>query len=184
MSMQRFMECVNYRVTEGSDFGWNCFGDFAYRLDSWSGDQDGHTITIVFDTKTQTCYSLEAFDYANKRAYRWINPDFVQAHRDEAKNREVYETEAWEDDLGVSIKFVDLETQDDFFTKATAIVNGEPYDTRVEVPIDLPNDVLFQLMVKAHEQDITFNQLVEQALQAAIDRHLAGEEPFPNHARI
>ena len=33
----------------------------------------------------------------------------------------------------------------------------------------MPDDVLFELMKRAHEQDITLNQLVEQILWAAIE---------------
>jgi predicted HicB family RNase H-like nuclease len=37
------------------------------------------------------------------------------------------------------------------------------------VPIELPDDELFQLMRMAHERDITLNQLVEEALRLAIE---------------
>lgn len=180
MSMQRFMETVNYRITEGDTFCWQCFGTNAYRLDSWNGEQDGHSLSIVFDTHDQICYLLEANDYKNNRAYRWVNPDFKKSHDNEAKSTcPGLELQAWDD-----VNYVELESIDDFFKKASAIVQGLDYDTRVEVPITLPDDVMFQLMIKAHEQDITFNQLVEQALQAAIDRHLRGEEPFDHYARV
>ncbi len=42
---------------------------------------------------------------------------------------------------------------------------------RVDVPIDLDRDTLFQLMLSAHEQDITLNQQVENILRIAIERH-------------
>ncbi len=176
MSMQRFMETINYRVTEGSDYCWKCFGSNAYRLDSWNGEQNGHTVGILFDTKTQETYQLEACDYKNNRAYRWTNPAYKKAHDEEGMIQAPgLENQAWDD-----VDYVDLESIDDFFEKAKAIVQGLDYDTRVQVPIDLPDDVLFELMKKAHERDITFNQLVEQALQEAIDAHRRGEDPFPN----
>lgn len=164
--MQQFMECVNYRVSEGSDFTWECWGPHAYRLDSWNGDHDGHTVTIVFDTRDQVTYSLEAFDYARNRAYRWIAPSCRESYMEEAERRGVNESEAWED-----VKFVDIDVLDDFWAKAHAIVAGEDYDTRVQVPLELPDDQLFDLMKLAHEQDITLNQLVEQVLRDAIKQH-------------
>lgn len=43
-------------------------------------------------------------------------------------------------------------------------------DNRVTVEIDLEDDLLFKLMLMAHEQDITLNQLVEKILQEFIER--------------
>ena len=44
-------------------------------------------------------------------------------------------------------------------------------DDRVDVPIDLDRDTLFQLMLSAHEQDITLNQHVENILRIAIEKY-------------
>ena len=44
-------------------------------------------------------------------------------------------------------------------------------DNRVTIKIDLEQDVLYQLMLQAHEQDITLNQLVERILREFIDEH-------------
>ena len=44
-------------------------------------------------------------------------------------------------------------------------------DGRVDVPIDLDRDTLFQLMLSAHEQDITLNQHVENILRIAIEKY-------------
>ena len=41
---------------------------------------------------------------------------------------------------------------------------SEP-DTRESVELDIPDDVLFSLMLAAHERDITLNQLVETILR-------------------
>lgn len=42
-------------------------------------------------------------------------------------------------------------------------------DTRAEVELDLPDSELFDLMLMAHNQDITLNQLVENILREYID---------------
>ena len=163
--IKQFMETVNYRITEGSDYGWQCYGHNAYMLDSWNGEQDGHSLTIIFDTKTQAVYEVQAHDYVNQRAYRWINPDYVKKNNKEARKRDVDRKEAWD-----NVDYVDLETVDDFFEKAQAIVQGQPYDTRVQVPIDLSDHDMFQLMKMAHEHDITLNQMVEVLLKKVIEQ--------------
>lgn len=170
ITLKQFMETCGYRITEGSDYGWQCFGYDAYRLDSWNGDQDGHTLSIVFDTKTQTVYQVEAFDYKRERAYRMTNPDFKSAFDAEFENRDILDM-AWEKDDGSPVKYIDLEVDQDFLDKAHAICNDQEYDTRVQISVDLDDDTLFQMMKLAHERDITFNQLVEIALQEAIDYH-------------
>jgi hypothetical protein len=67
------------------------------------------------------------------------------------------------------LSFIDLEVADDMLEKAVAMVAGEEYDTRIKIPLDLPEDKIFQLMMLAHERDITFNELVTEALQEAIN---------------
>ena len=44
-------------------------------------------------------------------------------------------------------------------------------DNRVIIKIDLEEDVLYQLMLHAHEQDITLNRLIERILREYIDEH-------------
>lgn len=160
------MEIVDYKITEGSDYTWECFGPNAYRLDSWNQDQEGHTVSIVFDTRTHVVYEASAYDYSRNRAYRLINPDYKFAHDDEASTRGVDMKQAWDD-----VNYVDLEVDQDFIDKARAIVANTEYDTRVQIEVDLDDDTMFRMMKLAHERDITFNQLVEIALKDAIAQH-------------
>jgi predicted HicB family RNase H-like nuclease len=44
-------------------------------------------------------------------------------------------------------------------------------DNRVTIQIKFEQDVLYQLMLHAHEQDITLNQLIERILREYIDQH-------------
>jgi hypothetical protein len=162
--MKEWMELVNYRITEGCDYGWQCYGPDVYQLDSWNGEQDGHSFTIIFDTRDQTVYEVQAHDYVHNRAYRMINEDYAKKMKKEAKKRDVDRNQAWDD-----VNYTDLEVDDDFIQKCLAIREGEDYDTRVSVPLELGDDEMFQLMKMAHEQDITLNQLVEQLLRRVIE---------------
>ena len=165
ITLKEWMEIVDYRITEGSDYCWHCYGNDVHMLDSWNGEQDGFSFTVIFDTKTQVVYEVQAHDYVHNRAYRMINPDFQKKNKKEAKRRDIDKNNAWDD-----VDYVDIEVDDDFFQKCLAIKAGEDYDTRVSVPMDFSDEELLQYMKLAHEQDITFNQLVEQALREAIDR--------------
>jgi hypothetical protein len=170
ITLREWMELVDYRITEGSNYGWQCYGTNAYSLDSWNGDQEGSSFTIIFDNKTQTVYEVQAHDYANQRAYRRINPDYLEAYTQEARQRDSWMSQAWDD-----VEYVDLETNDDWLEKAEAIFAGEDYDTRVQVPVDFSDEDLLQYMKMAHDMDITFNEFVERALIKAIKDHKLGE---------
>jgi hypothetical protein len=175
ITLKQWMEVADYRITEGSEYMWDCYGSNAYRLDSWNGDQDGHSVSITFDTKTQEVYEVSAYDYKNQRAYRLINPIYVKKFKKESKHRNIDFNEAWD-----NVTYTDLETVDDYVEKAQAIVAGEDYDARVEMPLVLDSDQLFELMKVAHSRDITLNELVEDVLQDAISKERANVLPkFP-----
>lgn len=185
ITLKDFMEVVDYRITEGSDYQWQCFGPNAYCLDSWNGDQQGHTVSIIFDNKDQTVYQVMAYDYANDRAYRMTNPDFKADFDAECAERDIID-QAWELDDGTPVNYVDLEVEEDFLEKARAIVNEEDYDTRVRVPIDFTDEELLTFMKAAHEKDMTFNQFVEEALKSAIELYkddMREEYDFSNARR-
>jgi hypothetical protein len=165
ITLKEWMEVVEYRVTEGSTFCWQCYGDNAYSLDSWNGDQDGYSFTVIFDTKTQTVYEVQSHDYKNQRAYRLINPDFKSNRDAESADRKVPLDQAWDE-----VNYVDLEADDDWFQKALAIAAGEDYDTRVSIPIDLPEVELMVLFKMAHDRDMTFNDFIEQVLREQLER--------------
>ena len=177
IDMKEWMELVDYKITEGDNYGWSCFGSNSYQLASWNGvhGKGGYSFNIVFSTKSHKVYCVEVCDYTNDRAYRMINPDYVKKHEKEAKNRDVNMNEAWDE-----VDFVDLEVDDDFIQKALAIRDGEDYDTRVQIEVNFDDAELLEYMKIAHDRDITFNELVEIALQEAIDQHrMLNDIPFP-----
>jgi predicted HicB family RNase H-like nuclease len=47
-------------------------------------------------------------------------------------------------------------------------------DNRVTIEIDLDEDLLYQLMLKAHEHDITLNQMIERILREYLDKETSG----------
>jgi hypothetical protein len=172
ITMKEWMELVDYKITEGGDFGWDCYGSNSYQLSSWNGvhGEGGWSFNIVFSTKSQKVYEVAVCDYTNNRAYRMINPDYVKKYNKEAKTRGEMLNQAWDD-----VDYVDLEVDDDFIQKCLAIKAGEAYDTRVQVPLDFSDEELLKYMKLAHEQDVTFNQFVVQALTEAIAQHKLNE---------
>jgi hypothetical protein len=162
ITMKQWMELVDYKITEGSDY----FPNFVnaedtkgtlYMLSSWNGDHDGWSFSIAFDPQdNQKVYLVEACDYRNNRAYRM---------KDAALDRDS-DKQAWDD-----CEFTELEVDSDFIEKSLAIKRGEVYDTRVQVPLDLDEKTMFKLMKMAHESDITLNQQVEKILRKMIEHN-------------
>jgi len=168
ITMQQWMESVNYRITEGGDYGWDCYGPNSHQLSAWNGvhGTGGWSANIVFSTKSQKVYEVTVCDYTHERAYRLINPKYRDKYNAESTRRDEPGDQAWDD-----VDYVDLEVEEDFLEKMEAIVAGEVYDTRVQMQVDFSDEELLTYMKMAHEQDMTFNEFVEQALRAAIEQH-------------
>lgn len=163
ITLKQFLELISYKITESTEFQWECYGNNARSIDSWDGNQNGHSLSIIFDTMDQTVYEVQAHDYKNNRAYRVINPDFVNALAEETLDRGCNIDEAWD-----NVDYVNLDLDEDFLEKAWAIIAGKDYDTRVTIPLNLPEESINQLMRFAHEADITLNQYVERILTSFI----------------
>jgi len=171
ITMKEWMELVDYKITEGDSYGWQCYGPNAYQLSSWNGihGAGGYSFNIVFSTKSHKVYEVTVCDFTHDRAYRMINPDYVKKHKKEAKSRNVNLNEAWDD-----VDYIDLDVDDDFIQKCLAIRAGEDYDTRVQVPVDFSDEDLLKYMKMAHDRDMTFNEFVEEALRHALEEVRAG----------
>ena len=171
ITLKEYLEVIDYRITEGSEYNWDCYGADTHALSAWNGihGTGGWSTNVVFDTKDQTIYEIEVCDYTNDRAYRLINPEYIKAHQKEADARGINFSEAWD-----TVNYTDLETYEDWIEKATAIISGNEYDTRVQVPLTLDDDQLFDLMKLAHDQDLTLNELVEDILRDVISAHETG----------
>lgn len=163
INMKQWMELVGYRITEGSDYCWDCFGRNAYTLDAWDGDnEEGYSVSITFDTKTQEVYQVEIHDYKRSNAYRLLNPDYRKAYMDEEKSRGAVDYEDY--------TITDLEVDDDWESKAFSIVNYADYDEGILVPLDFTDEELLPLFKMAHEADMSFNDFVCDRLRKMITK--------------
>lgn len=121
IDLKTWMEVVDYRITEGGDYYWGSKETPLYCLDSWSGDQDGYSFTILFDTVTQEVFEVQAFDYLHQHAYRLINPTYSDQH---LNSDEI----AW-DEVG----YINLEVDDDWIQKARDIINAHKASTNTHL---------------------------------------------------
>lgn len=161
-ALKDFFEAIEYRISEGYEYQWKCFGENVYSLDST--DPDKYSVSVIFDREDQTVYSLEAWDYIKDKCYRWIKPEYISAYKENCKAHNVKFENAFDD-----VEFIDLELASDLLDKANAMVREIEYDERVEVPLTLGDDQLFELMKQAHLADMTLNQYVEKLLRQYLE---------------
>jgi hypothetical protein len=167
MHLSQVNEITNHRITEGSEYGWNCYPNARYL----SYESEFAYVSVLYSTETQEIYEadvsikVEVWD-EDQRPYRWLNPEYKDAMVAEAKKRKVKWRKAWDD-----VKWIDLEVEADFLEKAKAIFNGLDHDKRIQIPIDLEDNVMLKLCMEAHKRDITLNKMVEIILQEVIDKH-------------
>jgi hypothetical protein len=164
MQLKNVNESLEHRISGGSAYQWKCYGENARYIDYESEYATG---SCVADTKTQEVYEATIeFKNSDSRPYRWLNPDYKDIMYEESLYRHVDANEAWD-----AVKWIDLETEEDWHAKACAIFNGEDFDERISVPLTLTDDEMFRLMKLAHEKDITLNQLMVEVLTVAIAKH-------------
>ena len=164
MHLSQVNEITNHRITEGSEYQWQCYPDARY-LDY---ESTYAYVSTIYSTKTQEIYEASVSVKADaweedQKPYRWVNPEYREAVIAEAKKRKVKWRKAWDD-----VKWVDLEVEEDFLEKAEAIFNGEKFDKRIQVPIDLDDSTMLKLFTEAHKRDITLNQMIEEILRNMI----------------
>jgi hypothetical protein len=165
MHLSKVNEALDHKINGGSEYGWNCWPNARW-LDY---ESDNAHASVVFNSETQEVYVAEVNDKNDVlKPYRWMNPFYKDQYLKEAEDRNIDPNQAWDNK-----KWYDLETHEDWLTKARAIMRGEMFDERVEVPLELEDDVFMQLALEAHKRDITINKMVELILQKVIDERLS-----------
>jgi len=162
MNLQDINEALNHKIIGGSEYGWECYPDARY-LDYES--EYAHC-SVLFNINTQEIYCAEVNTKELAHQYRWLNPMYIDAMVAEATQKNIDPNQAWDD-----VKWTDLEVEEDFLEKATALFNGDEFDTRIQVPLDLDDDLIVKLALEAHKRDITLNQMVEEILRNMIAKY-------------
>ena len=116
--LKEWMTLIDFKITEGYDYMWDCYGDNAHGLDSDDFQTtQNYSVGIIFDTQTQLVYELTSYDYRENVAYRWINPYFKNKHDEEAKK--ISDSDIAYDD----VKYQNMDTPNDFFVASTIILS-------------------------------------------------------------
>lgn len=97
MHVNQFLTAVQYRITEGSEFLWDCYGTEAWYLDCGM-------FSSIIDRHTGLIYELTVNDHEEGVNLRWIDPEFLEAYVNEAKSRGHEPWQAYDDVLYTQVK--------------------------------------------------------------------------------
>jgi hypothetical protein len=162
MKIDQYLETIDYNLEGTSKYLWKAFGDNAHFFDYNSRGKG--EISVVADIKTKQVFYAAVIDSTRGNQYLWLDPEYKDDYIYESESRNCNYKQAYDD-----VEYTVLDVEADWLEKARAIYLGEPYDDRVVVNIDLPDDLLFASMMQAHKLDITFNEYIARAIQAVID---------------
>jgi len=158
ISSDQIFQVMDHDVEEFWRYCWNCYGKFAYGVDF--NCQSKNEVSFIHNPITREVFEITAYDFHNDRAYRWIHPDYVESHIAESE-----EIGADPHDSYIGGTFIDIDVKQDILDRMIAIADGDDYDTRVTIPIDISDEDLLKLMKQAHELDMTFNNYVEMVIE-------------------
>lgn len=166
MQLYEIIQAANFKITEGSEYLWKCYGANARILDfsDFKGEDAG--VSCIFDFETKMVYEVSIYT-KNHKYYRWIDSDYIEAYKNECQEKNVSFSFVVEDE---EIKWINLDNTRDVFRKASQVIDTGDCDDEVTIVLDLDDDLLLSLCMMAHEKDITLNMLMKEILQDVISR--------------
>lgn len=159
--MEAYIRAIEFKITDGDNFLWKCFGPNARFLESLDGD---FHVSAVFDTVTRRIYEASiSSTYSGDIGYRWIDMDYIEAYKEEAASRNVDWMQLCDDK-----RWAMTDDFDDIIDKITKITRGEEYDPRVILYLELDDDVKEMVENAATLLGISIEEFVERALKETI----------------
>lgn len=165
-----FMRLTGNRVTDAWEHQWNSVKGAQILEDGATGNETvPYSIYIAYDRQTMDYCILSVTDYKTSIEYQLVNPQCYELYRKEH--------EASLEDSSGEITTIFLETIEDFEEKASAIVAGKPYDTRIIVPVELPTDVLEAISKLADAKHMDINDFASEILCNSAQRTIDAQAP-------
>jgi hypothetical protein len=90
VTLKDYLNSVGYKITGGGEFGWNCYGENIFCIDSEKMNKaKNYTFStdLTFNTKTFTVYEMNSWDYKKKIIYLWVHPRYYKKYLKENKER-------------------------------------------------------------------------------------------------
>lgn len=91
MKLMNFLKAVKYKITDGFEFQWKCFGSnsFCVGREFSRNNKFVYSASCVFDTRTQLIYEVTFWDYKKEETFRWIKKSFLKSYKSECCKRNI-----------------------------------------------------------------------------------------------
>lgn len=98
MKLKKFLEAVKYKINDGFEYQWDCFGSnaFSVGIERSKKNQFIYSSSCIFDTKTQDLYEITFWDYRNEKVFRSIKNSYLKKYKSECKKRNVSFSQAYD----------------------------------------------------------------------------------------
>lgn len=107
MKLLEVIQACHGRVSGGDPYLWACYGDNAQYMEFKDANGEGYA-HCIFDTATYNVYEVHAEIPGKDIAYRWVNPLFEHVMVNEARDRGVDHTLAWDE-----VKYINIGSSDE-----------------------------------------------------------------------
>jgi hypothetical protein len=89
ITLKDFLVAIDYRLADGYEFLWECYGSYAYGL-NWEKPDFSASACVIYDIRTQRVYEMSVWDCADEhdaKVLRWIDPEYLGRHKKESRER-------------------------------------------------------------------------------------------------
>jgi len=92
MKIVEWLEIIDYKVYNSSNYNWSCFGENVY-VYVWqllnNRDSIDYESIVCFDTKSREVYCIEIYDENTEIYYRWVRDEYRVEYDNECISRRV-----------------------------------------------------------------------------------------------
>lgn len=129
MQFQDVITAAKFKISGGSEYQWECYGPNARFLD-FDSEFEGVSAVCVFDSENQTVYEVAL--YLGEKPYRWLNPEFEEAMKNESFDRDI-DPRVFLDDT----HYADCEVFEDILQKITDAFNTGTCSNDITIVLNL-----------------------------------------------
>ena len=103
---------LGWRITDGGEHGWNCYGEGCRSIELGDDHRDGLYIYLVFDPKTLRVFEVTGhgpiYELTENNPWRWIDAEYQSSFRNECTRRRIKWQQAWDDVMYSEVNDEDL----------------------------------------------------------------------------
>ncbi len=162
MQLKDIMHRTLGLITGGSQFLWSCYGDYTHHIEFES--DNGTPCNIVFNRLTNRVFEVCCDKPDGSGAWRWIDPQFKDAHTEEVKRRAI-EDSTYE----CGPEFDEISSEKEILDLITLAFEDCEYEENI-ININASDETMAQIQAKADARGMTTQEFILETLLDHIKR--------------